>query len=151
MDHERPTIEPPFDAQAGIEAYFDACNRGSAADIAAHFTPDAVIYDSNLDPCRGNAAIGAMWVKVRQRWGGAHWQVDTCITDPASADPVAAIEWTMHGVDHRSGDRPFAFRGSEHYRFHHGLIAEIRQYWTFDPQRLDTGLVGFDYPESTPR
>jgi hypothetical protein len=52
----------------------------------------------------------------------------------------------MRGRDPRQGGRPFAFRGSEHYRFRDSLIAEIRQYWTFDPERLDTGLRGYPYP-----
>ena len=134
-----------FDPRSRIEAYFATCNDGSAGDIAGHFTADAVIYDSNLDPCRGSDAIGAMWVKVRQRWGGARWSVDTAVGD-AMADGTAAIEWTMRGSDPRAGDRRFAFRGSEHYRFDGTLIAEIRQYWTFDPERLDTGLLGYGYP-----
>ena len=50
----------------------------------------------------------------------------------------------MTGTDPRSG-RAFMFRGSEHYRLDGGLIAEIRQYWTFDRERLDTGFV--DHPE----
>ena len=39
----------------------------------------------------------------------------------------------------------FTFRGSEHYRFVDTRIDEIRQYWTFDPAKLDTGLIGYDY------
>lgn len=133
-----------------IEAYFGACNEGSAEDIAAHFTPDAVIWDSNLDPCRGSAAIGEMWVRVRRRWDGARWTVDTAVVDRNAAEAgeaTAAIEWTMRGHDPRQDGRPFAFRGSEHYRFQGSLIAEIRQYWTFDPDRLDTGLRGYPYPD----
>ena len=59
---------------------------------------------------------------------------------------TAAIEWTMTGTDPASG-RAFAVRGSEHYRFEGGdhRIAEIRQYWTFDPERLDTGLIDYPY------
>ena len=53
----------------------------------------------------------------------------------------AAVEWAMHGTDRGSG-RTFTFRGSDHYEFRDGLICEIRQWWTFDPTRLDTGLVG---------
>ena len=130
---------------ARIEAYFAACGEGSAADIAAHFTPDAVIYDTNVRPARGAAAIGAMWVKVRERWQGARWQVDSFVGD----EREAAIEWTMTGTDPERS-RAFAFRGSEHYRFADTLIDEIRQYWTFDPDALDTGLVGFDYTPPDP-
>lgn len=132
-----------IDPVARIRAYFQACGTGTAADIAAHFTDDAVIWDTNLAPCRGRDAIGAMWVKVRQRWGGAVWTIDTAVTDGITA----AIEWTMTGTEPRE-QRPFVFRGSEHYAFRDSLIAEIRQYWTFDPDRLDTGLV--DWPYETP-
>jgi ketosteroid isomerase-like protein len=116
-----------------IEAYFASCGEGTAEEIAAHFTPDAVIYDTNIKPMVGASVIGASWVKVRDRWGGARWIVDTCV-----------IEWSMTGTDPGSGG-PFVFRGSEHYRMVDGRIAEIRQYWTFDPDRLDTGLLGWDY------
>ena len=50
----------------------------------------------------------------------------------------------MVGTDRRTG-RSFVFRGSEHYRLVDGLIDEIRQYWTFDRDRLDTGLVDYPY------
>jgi len=133
----------PFDPVARIGAYFQACSTGEADDIGAHFTDDAVIWDTNLAPCRGADAIGAMWVKVRQRWGGAVWTVDTAVTDGVTA----AIEWTMTGTEPRE-QRPFVFHGSEHYTFRDSLIAEIRQYWTFDPDRLDTGLV--DWPYDSP-
>lgn len=137
--HESP--DDQLDPVARIDAYFAACSTGSADDIAAHFTDDAVIWDTNLAPCRGRHAIGAMWVKVRQRWGGAVWTVDTAVTDGTTA----AIEWTMTGHDPRREQRPFAFHGSEHYAFRGSLVAEIRQYWTFDPDGLDTGLVEWGY------
>ena len=60
-------------------------------------------------------------------------------------DGDAAIEWTMGGT---GSEGPFRFRGSEHYAFDGDLIAEIRQYWTFDTDRLDTGLVDYPYGES---
>ncbi len=129
-----------------IRAYFDACSRGDAGEIAAHFTADAVIYDTNISPVGGRVAIGEMWSKVRARWQGAVWTVDSVVAE----GDAAAIEWTMTGTDPATS-RPFVFRGSEHYRFspadavEAGLIEEIRQYWTFDATRLDTGLVGFDY------
>ncbi len=127
-----------------IEAYFQACGEGSEADIAAHFTPDAVIWDTNIRPARGSAAIGAMLVKVRERWAGARWYVDTIV---ASADgSSAAIEWRMTGTE-PTEKKGFVFRGSEHYRFENALIDEIRQYWTFDPNRLDTGLLEYPYGE----
>lgn len=139
-----------------IRSYFDACSNGTAEDIASHFTADAVIYDTNVAPFRGAAAIGEMWTKVRAKWGGARWAVDSCIeSEVKQGEPigVAAIEWSMHGTDPKDG-RAFVFRGSEHYRIEHrnladakpnGRIAEIRQYWTFDRTKLDSALVEYPY------
>ncbi len=121
-----------------IEAYFEACSTGTGADIADHFTLDAVVYDTNHKPLQGAAAIGKFWSEVRQRWQNACWYVDTCVSDGDSA----AIEWTMTGATEAG---KFAVRGSEHYRFHDGLIAEIRQYWTFRRDHLDTALIEFPY------
>ena len=125
-----------------IDAYFVACSEGSANEIASHFTDAAVIWDTNIRPMRGRTDIGATWVKVRDRWDGARWLVDS-IVEAADAH-TAAIEWRMTGRDLRAG-RDFTFRGSEHYCFEESLIAEIRQYWTFDPERLDTGLLDYEY------
>jgi len=124
--------------QDRIEAYFAACGSGDAERVAAHFSDDAVIYDTNHSPVRGAATIGAFWASVGARWGGASWHVDRYL----GAGDEAAIEWTMVA----STPRHFVVRGSEWYRFdEEGRITEIRQYWTFDRNRLDTGLVGFPY------
>lgn len=127
---------------ARIAAYFEACNTGDAESVATHFTESAVVFDTNVRPARGRAEIGEMWANVAARWGGARWHVDSVVE--SAAGDTAAIEWSMTGVDPRS-QRRFVFRGSEHYRFDQSLIAEIRQYWTFDRDRLDTGLIGYDY------
>lgn len=123
-----------------IRAYFQACNDGTAAEIAAHFSPDAIIWDTNHPPVRGAAGIGTFWDKIRAQWTGAVWAVDTVVVD--AEHDTAAIEWHMTGV---GADGPFTFRGSEHYAFDGELIAEIRQYWTFSRDRLDTGLVEYPY------
>lgn len=130
---------PRVSPQERIEAYFAACSSGDAAAVAGHFTEHATIYDTNHPPVRGAATIGEFWAKVANRWGGARWVVDRCV----AAGNEAAIEWTMTG----SSPRPFVVRGSEHYRFATttNLIEEIRQYWTFRPDQLDTGLVDFPY------
>ncbi|MFT7602405.1 MAG: hypothetical protein ACI8TP_005374 [Acidimicrobiales bacterium] len=125
-----------------IRAYFTACGAGTADEIASHFTDDAVIYDTNVRPLRSSADIGRSWVKVRERWQGARWIVDSVVSN----DETAAIEWSMTGVN-PADSRSFVFRGSEHYEFatDANLISEIRQYWTFDANELDTGLLGFGY------
>lgn len=129
---------PAPDFGSLIRAYFRSCNTGTPAEISAHFTEDAVIYDTNHEPVRTAAGIGRFWEKIRGQWQGAVWQVDRVVADRDGA----AIEWNMAGQAERG---PFVFRGSEHYRFEGDLIAEIRQYWHFDPAGLDTGLVGYPY------
>ena len=69
--------------------------------------------------------------------------------DGSSEGRAAAIEWSMTGTN-PDDQQSFVFPGSEHYRFEtdDNLISEIRQYWTFDPQQLSTGLVDYDYDGS---
>lgn len=125
-----------------IEAYFRACGAGSGSEIASHFTSDAVVYDTNHQPVVGAQAIGRFWVRIREQWNAARWHVDTCL----SGGDAAAIEWTMTG---RSEGRRFAIRGSEHYAFRGDRIAQIRQYWTFDRERLDSALRDYPYERDT--
>ena len=47
-----------------IRGYFDACNSGDAAAVAAYFAPGAVHYfppDMYEGPFRGGDTIGAKW------------------------------------------------------------------------------------------
>lgn len=135
-----PTTPSNHDHGDLIRAYFQSCTTGTAEQIAAHFTENATIYDTNHAPVRTAAGIGAFWLKVRAQWQGAVWVVDRVISD----GETAAIEWHMTGEGEQG---PFVFRGSEHYGFEGPLIAEIRQYWNFDRSKSDTGLVGYPYPE----
>lgn len=154
-------------AAAGIEAritgYFDACTSGDAAAVASHFTDDAVVYDTNHAPVRGAATIGRFWSRIASKWQGASWHCERLMTD----GDTAAIEWRMSGTMSapRSGAGspaarsdaddgvPFAVRGSEHYDFgphldsDDRLIAEIRQYWTFDLEHPSSELVDYPYGE----
>lgn len=131
-----------------ILAYFDACSTGTTDDIASNFTEHATVFDTNVPPVCGAHRIGVSWVKIRNHWLGAHWEVDSYVGDAKTA----AIEWSMTGINAPTNVQPdglsFTFRGSEHYRFEgdENLISEIRQYWVFDPSKLETGLVGFSYP-----
>ena len=126
-----------------IRAYFDACTHGDAAAIGGHFTPDATIYDTNVPPVQGREAIGRFWVRVREKWGGAVWQVDAVL----AASDRAAIEWTMTGRDPATGNA-FNVHGAEWYRFADGLIAELRQYWTFDATAPGSQLLGYAYGDA---
>ena len=121
-----------------IRSYFDACSSGSGEAVAMHFTPDAVIYDTNHSPIAGSAAIGEFWSQIHGKWSGAKWIVERVI----ETDDSAAIEWVMEGED--SGQL-FHIRGSEHYEFKEHLIAEIRQYWTFDANSPGGGLIKYPY------
>ena len=136
--HQNNPVKIIMNNRERIDAYFQACSVGTANDIADHFTADAIVYNTNHKPVQGAATIGAFWNEIRDRWQQAHWYVDTCISE----GDVAAIEWTMTGI---SGEGEFTVRGSEHYRFEAGLIAEIRQYWTFNRTALNTALVEFPY------
>lgn len=131
-----------MDNRQRVEAYFSSCASDSAAGIAAHFTADAIVYDTNHKPLIGADAIGKFWAEVRERWCDAVWYVDSYIAD----DQVAAIEWTMTGTTEHGA---FTVRGSEHYQFDRGLIKEIRQYWTFRRDKLNSALVGFPYAQRT--
>jgi hypothetical protein len=83
-------------------------------------------------------AIGAFWERIRAKWSGAAWHVDTVVEDGSRV----AIEWTMTGTTEGG---PFAVRGSEHYELAGDRISRIRQYWTFDPARPGSQLVGYPY------
>ncbi len=126
-----------------IERYFAACSSGSAEAVADCFTSDAAIYDTNHPPVRGGSEIGAFWAGVHERWGGASWSVDRAVVD----GDEAAIEWSMRGT--HDGE-PFVVRGSEHYRFTGDLIAEIRQYWSFDRDNPGSQLVDYRYEGRRP-
>lgn len=138
VDGKGEDMEP----QDLVESYFASCSAGDAAAIARHFCSDAVVYDLNHDPVRGAERIGDFFVRVRQRWGGAVWEVNTFL----GHDAAAAIEWTMRG---RDGGDAFVVRGSEHYEFREGRISEIRQYWIFDRTHREVGLRDFPYQRRT--
>jgi iron complex transport system ATP-binding protein len=148
LDHGRATVRR-VNASPGpatgrpsdvVRSYFAACTGGSPAEIAAHFTPDAVVYDTNHAPVVSAEAIGVFWERIRAKWSGAVWHVDTVVED----GPRVAIEWTMTGTTERG---PFAVRGSEHYEVAGDRISQIRQYWTFEPARPGSQLVGYPYDE----
>jgi ketosteroid isomerase-like protein len=127
-------------SEALVRAYFAACSRGDTAGVSASFCPDAVVYDTNHHPVRGPDAIAAFFAKVRERWDGATWHVDTFVGDGRTA----AIEWTMLV---RHAGRAVAVRGSEHYEFADGRIRQIRQYWTYHQDDPASGLRDYPYEE----
>lgn len=160
LDITDDTARVAADIEARITGYFDACTGGDAAAVAGHFTDDAVVYDTNHAPVRGAATIGRFWSRIASKWQGASWHCERLVTD----GDTAAIEWRMSGTmaaprgavgSAGAGERsvPFAVRGSEHYDFGppddsgERLIAEIRQYWTFDLDHPSSELVDYPYGE----
>ncbi|WP_419920557.1 nuclear transport factor 2 family protein [Candidatus Poriferisodalis sp.] len=153
--HSRSDVAMAVDITADIEqtitGYFDACTSGQAAAVAEHFTDDAVIFDTNHVPIASAATIGQFWSRIAAKWQGAAWHVERLVTD----GDTAAIEWVMTGTAPTpdGSDAAFAVRGSEHYDFAQSnetgelLIAEIRQYWTFDPSQPSSELVEYPYGE----
>ena len=53
----------------------------------------------------------------------------------------------MNGTD-PGPQRPLAVQGSEHVRLEGTQIEEIRRYWTFDAEKLDTGFFGYPYGDT---
>jgi ketosteroid isomerase-like protein len=123
-----------------VHRYFDRCTNGTPEELAELFTEDAVVYDRNVRPVRGADEIETWWSRIRQRWQGARWSVDTSVEE---GDAVA-VEWTMKG---RTDGTPFTVRGSDHYAFRGDRISEVRQYWTFDPRDPGSELIGFPYAD----
>jgi methyltransferase len=124
--------------EQAIRDYFDACNAGDAAAVAACFAPGAVHYfppDMYDGPFRGGETIGAKWAWAVQTMG-SHWTVDEIICDPDT--DRAVIEWT-----HEKRKMDVVLRGDEWYRVDPGtgLITEIRAYYA-SPQA--PGLARFE-------
>jgi uncharacterized protein GlcG (DUF336 family) len=131
--------------EATIRGYFDACNSGDAAAVAAFFTPDAVHYfppGMYEGPFVGADTIGRKWAEAVAKLGSV-WTVDQVICDPATARAV--IEWT-----HFKNFQGTVLRGDEWYAFDRatGLISEIRAYYASpqDPSLERLEIEGFDYP-----
>ncbi len=126
-----------------IRDYFDACNSGDPARIAAHFEPDAVHYfppGMYEGPFRGAGVIADKW-RAAVETLGSFWTVDQVICHAPSRR--AAIEWTH--FKRKSG---VILRGDEWYVFSTaGLIQEIRAYYASpqDASLKALELGGFDY------
>ncbi len=126
-----------------IRDYFDACNSGDVARIAAYFEPDAVHYfppGMYEGPFRGAETIGRKWRDAVENLG-SYWTVDQVICDPQTRRAV--IEWT-----HFKRKQGVMLRGDEWYIFSPGgKIAEIRAYYASpqDGSLPALELGGFDY------
>jgi hypothetical protein len=143
------TREPPSDGlswevmESRIRGYFDDCNSGDVARIAANFEPDGVHYfppGTYEGPFRGAQTIAEKWHAAVEKLGSC-WTVDNVICDPPRRRAV--IEWT-----HFKRAQGVILRGDEWYEFSpRGLIREIRAYYASpqDPALKNLELGGFDY------
>lgn len=125
-----------------VEAYFEACNAGSAEQVARHFVEHARIYDLNVPVLEGRDTIAQFWARTVAKWGGATWTIHSLIED----EHGVAMEWSMTGT--MKGEL-FTVSGSDHYSFEGDLIREVRQYWVFD--RADPNRRLLDFPYGTER
>jgi len=129
--------------EAAIRGYFQACNSGEVARIAAFFEPDAVHYfppGMYGGPFRGAQVIAERWHRAVVTLGSS-WSVDQVICDAPTRRAV--IEWS-----HVKRSQGVLLRGDEWYHFSaRGLIEEIRAYYASpqDPTLRRLELAGFDY------
>ena len=127
-----------------VMRYFEGCNAGDAAAIAACLTPDAIHYfppGMYGGAFRGGRAVGDRWVKAYHELG-SRWVIEKVIVD-ADAN-IAVGEWS-----HYKTKQGKVLRGDEWYVFDEtsGLISEIRAYYA-SPQAADLEqleLAEFDY------
>ena len=110
-----------------VRAYYEACNAGDAARVAAHFTPDGEHLFTRMPPLRGAEAIGTQTAAAVEH-AGASWHVEHGI----EAGDEAVIEFANHWTDQRDGERR-TVRGTEWFRFApDGRIAQVRAYYHRD-------------------
>ena len=127
-----------------VVRYFEACNSGDSARIAACLTADAIHYfppGMYGGAFRGGQAIGDRWVRAYNELG-SRWALETVVVDVETNTAVA--EWSHYKT--RQGT---VLRGDEWYAFDDatGLISEIRAYYA-SPQAADLPrleLAEFDY------
>jgi ketosteroid isomerase-like protein len=127
-----------------VTRYFEACNAGDAAAIAACLTPDAIHYfppGMYGGAFRGGRTVGERWVAAYEGLG-SRWALERVIVDVDTDTAVA--EWS-----HYKTAQGKVLRGDEWYEFDPdtGLISEIRAYYASpqapDMERLE--LAEFDY------
>jgi ketosteroid isomerase-like protein len=110
-----------------VRAYYADCNRGDAAAVAGHFTPDAVHLFTRMPPLRGAQAIGAQTAAAVEH-ARAEWHVEHGI----EAGDEAVVEFANHWTDPRDGERR-TIRGTEWFRFAaDGRIEQVRAYYHRD-------------------
>jgi hypothetical protein len=144
MTDDAPAAGLTWEAmESRIRGYFDDCNSGDIARIAANFEPDSVHYfppGTYEGPFRGAHTIARKWHDAVEKLGSC-WTVDNVMCDPSRRRAV--IEWT-----HFKRKLGIVLRGDEWYEFSpRGLIREIRAYYASpqDATLKTLELGGFDY------
>ena len=110
-----------------IRAYYEACNTGDAAAVAAHFTADATHLFTRMRPLHGAQTIAEQTAQAVEH-AQASWHVEHALE---GADE-AVIEFANHWTDPRDGEQR-TVRGTEWFRFAaDGRIEEVRAYYHRD-------------------
>ena len=122
-----------------IHSYYRSLNTGNAAQVAEHFTDDAVHYYTRLGPHDGARTIGEHTHWAVENIDG-QWFIDNAIEDGEQA----VIEWAMTWRDPKSGQRRLD-RGTEWFRFRDGRICEVRAYHHGGRKNPSGDLLGFDH------
>ena len=110
-----------------VRAYYDACNTGDAAKIAAHFTDDAEHLFTRLPPVRGAGDIGEQTAYAVER-AAASWHVEHGIESRRRGGH--RVRQPLDRPARRRGEDD---RGTEWFRFSpDGRIEEVRAYYFRD-------------------
>ena len=135
-------VEPSFARRIEqmVRTYFQACNDGDAAAVAACFCPDAVHYFAGIPRWSGAAVIGDNFAR-RVRELGQCWSVDQLLVDGERG--AATVEWTQFDRSSR------VVRGVDWIVFEPNTarIREVRPYLAVAPDRdrARQELRDFDY------
>jgi limonene-1,2-epoxide hydrolase len=128
--------------QAQVRTYFEACNEGNHAKMAAVFSADIVHYfpPGMFGPCVGSRAIADLWRRMITE-AGSRWTIDRMVCDGNEV----VIEWT-----HWQPKSDSWIRGAEWYEFDDaGLITVIKAYYASPRDRSlpANELAGYPYAE----
>ena len=125
-----------------IRKYYVGCSTGNIELIKSTFAPDVTHYFPNAAPISGADTLANHWAGFNTKDRKAVWTVDHFM----GAENEAVIEWTMIST-FLNEQRKEILRGAEWYQFHGGKIAEIRAYFLWTPEQMESELVGYPYAE----
>jgi hypothetical protein len=125
-----------------VRTYFEGCNEGSHAKMAAVFAPSIVHYfpPGMFGPRIGSRSIADLWRDMIRRFG-SRWTIDRMVSN----DEAVVVEWT-----HWQPATNSYVRGAEWYEFDEaGLITVIKAYYASPRDRSLSAneLDGYPYAE----